>query len=114
MDYTSDTHADKTVNNRQTASTLGEINEEDYFRQSKSITNEPIFKPSSDKVNEKIFEPKKAIPFPTKNEYKKNEFEILGLLGRGAYAKVVKAKLKKDGSIYAIKIIDKSFIEKVN
>ena len=90
-------------------STIGEIDEEDYSVQSKSLTNEQEF------LQKKNFEQKKSsIPFPTESVYKKSDFEILGLLGRGAYAKVVKAKLIKNNAIHAIKIIDKSFIEKVN
>ena len=57
---------------------------------------------------------KVAIPFTTERIFKKSDFEILGLLGRGSYAKVVKAKLIENDTIYAIKIIDKTFIEKVN
>ena len=90
------------------ARSSNEMTEEDYFRQSKSITNneQEIFQ-------KKVFEQKKTIPFRTESEYKKSDFEILGLLGRGAYAKVVKAKLIKNDVIHAIKIIDKSFITKV-
>lgn len=46
--------------------------------------------------------------------YSKNDFEVLGLLGKGAYAKVVKARCLKDDKIYAIKILDREFIERVN
>lgn len=55
----------------------------------------------------------KKIPFPTKNSFKKEDFEILGILGRGSYAKVVKAKLIKNNMIVAIKIINRPFILKV-
>ena len=54
------------------------------------------------------------IPFPSKNIYSKNDFEVLELLGKGAYAKVVKAKCLKDNIIKSIKIIDKQFMERVN
>ena len=86
-----------------------DVNEDDYFRASNSVTNGEHEIP-----HKKIFESKVNIEFPTERVFKKSEFEILGLLGRGAYAKVVKAKLIQDNAIYAIKIIDKSFIEKVN
>jgi 3-phosphoinositide dependent protein kinase-1 len=89
-----------------------DINEDDYFRQSKSINNNPENSLSQTKVfdnNKKV-----AIPFTTERIFKKSDFEILGLLGRGSYAKVVKAKLIENDIIYAIKIIDKTIIEKVN
>jgi hypothetical protein len=54
------------------------------------------------------------IPFPTNNYFSKNDFEVIELLGKGAYAKVVKALCTKNKEIKAIKIIDKCFIEKVN
>ena len=56
----------------------------------------------------------RTFPFPSQNIYKKEDFEIFGLLGRGSYAKVVKAKFIKNNTIYAIKIINKPFIIKVN
>jgi serine/threonine protein kinase len=42
-----------------------------------------------------------------------NDFDILNILGRGSYAKVVLAKNIYTGDLYAIKIIDKKFLEKV-
>jgi hypothetical protein len=53
------------------------------------------------------------VPFRTKNIYSKNDFEVLELLGKGAYAKVVKAKCLKDNNFKSIKIIDKHFMERV-
>lgn len=53
------------------------------------------------------------IPFPTKNIFKKDDFEFIGNIGRGSYAKVVKAKLIRDNTIYAVKIINRPFVEKV-
>ena len=78
-------------------------NEEDYFRGSTSNENESEFQ----------IKLKTNLPFYSKNKFTKNDFEILGLLGRGAYARVVKARLIKNDAIYAIKIIEKEFIEKV-
>ncbi len=54
------------------------------------------------------------IPFPTNNNFSKNDFEVIELLGKGAYAKVVKALCTKNKEIKAIKIVDKCFIEKVD
>lgn len=42
-----------------------------------------------------------------------NDFLILSLLGRGAYARVVKAQLITSDKEYAIKIIDKKFLDKL-
>lgn len=89
-------------------SVISEMNEDEYFRQSKSINNN-----ENDVVHKKVFESKADISFPTERIFRKSDFDILGLLGRGAYAKVVKAKHKQDNMIYAIKIVDRSFIEKV-
>jgi hypothetical protein len=55
----------------------------------------------------------KAIPFNGKTEYTKLDFEVINLCGKGAYAKVVKAKCLKDDKIKALKILDKNFIVKV-
>ena len=55
----------------------------------------------------------KYIPFNSKNNFNKDDFEYLSVLGNGAYAKVVKAKFKKTNEIVAIKMIEKPFIEKV-
>ena len=89
-------------------SIASEINEDDYFRQSKSLNNN-----ENEVVHKKVFETKANITFPTERIFRKNDFDILGLLGRGAYAKVVKAKHIQDNTIYAIKIVDRNFIEKV-
>ena len=88
---------------------LSDINEEDYVRQSKSLQSVTEY----EFLKKKEFESKVNIIFPSERIFRKNEFDILGLLGRGAYAKVVKAKHIQDNIIYAIKIIDKTFIVKV-
>ncbi|XP_074563934.1 3-phosphoinositide-dependent protein kinase 2-like [Curcuma longa] len=43
-----------------------------------------------------------------------NDFELGKLLGTGSYSKVVRAKKKDTGNIYALKIMDKKFIAKEN
>ena len=43
-----------------------------------------------------------------------NDFELMYVLGRGSYAKVVKAKNIFTDKFYALKIIDKKFLAKVN
>ena len=37
-------------------------------------------------------------------------FEIIELLGHGAFGKVFKSKLKSSGKIYAMKVLKKSFL----
>ena len=59
-------------------------------------------------------EPHKYIPFKSKNNFSKADFEIMNVLGNGAYAKVVRACHTKTNEIVAMKIIDKTFMEKVS
>jgi hypothetical protein len=42
-----------------------------------------------------------------------NDFDIINTLGKGSYAKVVLGKNIYTGDCYAIKMIDKKFVEKV-
>jgi hypothetical protein len=58
-------------------------------------------------------ERKQTIPFSVKTLYTKSNFEVLNLCGKGAYAKVVKAKCILNGENMALKIMDKNFILKV-
>lgn len=44
---------------------------------------------------------------------KLQDFDILGILGRGSYGEVALVRKKEDGSYYALKIIDKAFIARV-
>jgi hypothetical protein len=50
----------------------------------------------------------------SKTDFKPQDFYVLSTIGKGAYAKVVLAKLKKTGVLYAIKIFEKHFLEKEN
>ena len=84
-----------------------EICEDDYFKfELKDKTHEL-------NINKHVSS-NKLLPFTSKNSFKKDDFEIIGIIGRGSYAKVVKAKLIKDNTIYAIKIINRPFIDKVD
>ena len=51
---------------------------------------------------------------PSTKKLSISDFTVLSELGRGAYGKVVLAKSKKTNKNYAIKIIDKYFLEKLN
>jgi len=50
----------------------------------------------------------------SKTDFKPQDFYVLSTIGKGAYAKVVLAKLKKTGVLYAIKIFEKNWLEKEN
>ena len=67
---------------------------------------------SSNKINLMKSNPKNSnLPeFSSKNLYKKSDFEFIETIGRGAYAKVVKAKLIRENKNYFIKIFNKSFV----
>lgn len=57
----------------------------------------------------------KSITFRAPQEqFTINDFEIGKLYGVGSYSKVVKAKKKDTGIVYALKIMDKKFIAKEN
>ena len=93
------------------------INEEGYLKSSMPLDpkkNEIEVDLEFDKLMIGGIKENNYIPFPTKNIYSKNDFEVLELLGKGAYAKVVKAKCLKDNSLKSIKIIDKNFMERVS
>lgn len=76
----------------------------DYFKRS-SIS-------SNSNSNEGEKENGKKFCYTSKNFFCPDDFEFLSLLGSGGYAKVYKAKLKKTGVIYAVKMFDRLTMEK--
>jgi len=54
-------------------------------------------------------------PLKTKNKFKKEDFDVVALSGKGAYGTVLKVKFKNDssGKFYAIKIMDISALERI-
>ena len=55
------------------------------------------------------------IPLKSKKEYKKDDFDVIALCGKGAYGTVLQVKLKSDPEkYYAIKVIDIQSMKKVN
>lgn len=78
----------------------------EYFRNRSSVSSGSNQNESEKENNEKKFF------YTSKSSFLPEDFEILSLLGSGAYAKVYKAKLKKTGELFAIKKIDKVAIEK--
>ena len=101
--------------------TKNDTSQSDESLQPEEIDDEVFFSPSSlrNEVSRNTNFPNLnnpnhcKLPFPTKNYFKMEDFEILELLGRGSYAKVVKAKIIKNNMIVAIKIIYIPFIVKV-
>ena len=55
------------------------------------------------------------IPLKTKNNFKKDDFEVIALSGKGAYGTVLKVKLKSDksGKFYAIKSMDVLALDRI-
>ncbi len=55
------------------------------------------------------------IPLKTKNKFKKDDFEVLALSGKGAYGTVLKVKFKSDKSdkLYAIKVMDIMALDRI-
>lgn len=56
------------------------------------------------------------IPLKTKNKFKKDDFDVVSLSGKGAYGTVLKVKFKNDksGKFYAIKTMDISALERIH
>ena len=56
------------------------------------------------------------IPLKTKNKFKKDDFDVVSLSGKGAYGTVLKVKFKNDksGRFYAIKTMDISALERIH
>ena len=65
-----------------------------------------------DPINEKG---ELRIPLKTKNKFKKDDFDVIALSGKGAYGTVLKVKFKKDinEKYYAIKVMDISALDRI-
>jgi hypothetical protein len=87
--------------------------DDEYFRDSSIIPN-GTYEIQQDLERLEISPKISVIPFPTLNNFCKADFDVIELLGKGAYAKVVKAMHIKTKQIKAIKIVDRHFIERVN
>jgi serine/threonine protein kinase len=46
----------------------------------------------------------------SQRQYSLNDFELIKVIGRGSYAKVLMVELKKTGRIYAMKVIKKALV----
>lgn len=90
-----------------------QLKDDEYFRDS-SIIPHGTYEIQKDLEKLEINEGISVVPFPTLNNFCKADFDVIELLGKGAYAKVVKAMHIQSKQIKAIKIIDRQFIERVN
>ena len=59
---------------------------------------------------------KLIIPLKTKKKFKKSDFNVISLSGKGAYGRVMKVQFKNDlsGNFYAIKVMDIFAIDRIN
>lgn len=93
-----------------------EYSDDSYFRNSsvkpEESTSTVTISLSNLSLEEKKSEPS-VIPFSCKKNFSKTDFEVIEVLGKGAYAKVVKARYLPTKEIKAIKIMYRSIIEKV-
>ena len=86
------------------------------------MNNDKSFKKRIKKFNS-LDNDELIIPLKSKKEYKKEDFEVLALSGKGAYGTVLQVKLRSDNDkenktkkekYYAIKVIDIESMKKVN
>lgn len=91
-------------NNKANQETQNKIAEE-----KKDSEDEEDFDPLDEKGNLKI-------PLKTKNKFKKDDFDVVSLSGKGAYGTVLKVKFKNDksGKFYAIKTMDVFALERIH
>ena len=87
--------------------------DDEYFRNSSMVPNGTA-EIANGIENIKIDNDSSIIPFPTLSVFSKLDFDVIELLGKGAYAKVIKALHLKTKEVKAIKIIDRKFIERVD
>ena len=91
----------------------GYVNEDDYFKCSDmSATSENALDELLCKMSINKTKNDEKTKFIVKNDFSKIDFEILGFLGKGNFANVLKARLISKNKIYALKVVDKSHLEK--
>jgi atypical protein kinase C iota type len=56
------------------------------------------------------FTAEEALEPGTQRQYSLNDFELIRVIGRGSYAKVLMVELKKTRRIYAMKVIKKALV----
>lgn len=91
----------------------GYDNEDDYFKCSDmSATSENALDELLSKMSLNKTKNDEKTKFIIKNEFSKSDFEIIGFLGKGNFANVLKARLINKNKIYALKVVEKSHLEK--
>lgn len=78
----------------------------DYFRN--SSVSDVFFRNNSEQ--DYFHEKKRALT--SKNIFVPTDFIITSTIGHGNYAKIIKAKHKITGEVYAVKVFEKKFMEK--
>ncbi|XP_059470132.1 atypical protein kinase C isoform X3 [Neocloeon triangulifer] len=73
------------------------------FHESPDVTNESVAVEDPAKSDE-------ALEPGTQRQYSLNDFELIRVIGRGSYAKVLMVELKKTRRIYAMKVIKKALV----
>ena len=93
-------------NNNQNKS---EKDEDEKEKEEEEVDDVPDY---IDPLNEKG---QLRIPLKTKNKFKKDDFDVIALSGKGAYGTVLKVKLKSDksGKFYAIKTMDVLALDRI-
>lgn len=80
-----------------------------YFKENSSSSSAACDGIESEKENKQ-----KSFTFSSKGNYTSDDFEILNIIGSGAFAKVYKARHKKSMELFALKEIDKILMRKNN
>lgn len=89
------------------------VNEEDYFKCSDlSDGSEDALDQLLTKMNICKSKQKKEKKFQVVNDFCKNDFEVTGFLGKGNFAQVLKARNFSKNQTFALKMVDKPFLEK--
>ena len=125
-EYLLESLARKNYLNMKTLKKTKEFKEEENMQNSININkiniNNNLNRPKKFKTMKEI---SLAIPLKSKNLYKKEDFDVIALCGKGAYGTVLQVKLKssqenknqknyKQEEYYAIKVIDIQSMKKVN
>lgn len=107
-------HSQEPEIDNKSQNTSGFLNEDDYFKGSDlSASSEKALDELLNKMNlTKSNHKKIRKQFKMKNDFSKNDFEIIGFLGRGSFAQVLKARHINKNEIFALKVVDKVFLEK--
>lgn len=76
------------------------------YQESPDVTSDsvPVEDPVKTQAEEETLEP------GTQRQYSLNDFELIRVIGRGSYAKVLMVELKKTRRIYAMKVIKKALV----